>query len=80
MLLHSLVGIFTWHILDSQECKFFHADNEDSDQTVHMSGYVGCIQSSLGAHALRYILSHFIETFLSSNRKYGIIEHREGET
>ena len=32
----SLIRIFTGSIMDSQGCKFFHVDNEDSDQTARM--------------------------------------------
>ena len=32
----SLIRIFTVYILNSQRCKIFHVDNEDSDQTMQM--------------------------------------------
>ena len=32
----SLIRIFTGYILDSQGCKVFHAENEDSDHTAQI--------------------------------------------
>ena len=54
--LRSLVRIYTGCILDSQRCKFLHADKEDSDQIGQMHRLiwviVGCI------YVGRYIVSH----------------------
>ena len=59
--LHSLKWILTWRNLDSQGCKVFHANNEESDRSVWMLIWVSVIVSyvftCIGSYIFEYMFS-----------------------